>query len=87
MTRHAAERWKQRTRLKTADDLLERWNDETASAVEIKLDGVGRTLALLGHEFKDARYFRSKSGWIFVVEGDTIVTVHEGSAKRFKNAR
>lgn len=87
MSRHAAKRWKQRTRLKTADELLASWNDETASAVEVKLDKVGRTLALIGHKFKDARYFRSKGGWIFVVEDDTIVTVHEGSAKRFKNAK
>jgi hypothetical protein len=75
-----------RTGERDPDKLLAMWNSETESAVEIELDKVGRVLALTGHQFKDSRYFRSPGGWVFVVSGGLVVTVHHGTAKRFLNA-
>lgn len=86
LTRHAALQWKRRTGESDPDKLLATWNAETRAAVEIELDKVGRVMALTGHQFKDARYFRSPGGWVFVVSGGSVVTVHHGTAKRFLNA-
>ena len=86
LTRHAALQWKRRTGESDPDKMLALWNAETAAAEEIELDRVGRVLALTGHQFKDARYFRSPGGWVFVVSGGSVVTVHPGTAKRFLNA-
>lgn len=87
LTRHAARQWMRRTGESNPDKLLERWNAETAAAAEIELDSVGRVLALTAHEFKNARYFRSPGGWVFVVSDGWVVTVHRGDAKRFRNAK
>ena len=86
LTRHAARQWMRRTGESDPDKMLALWNAETAAAEEIELDKVGRVMALTAHGFHDARYFRSPGGWVFVVSGGSVVTVHHGTAKRFLNA-
>lgn len=80
---HAVERFRQRTG-STKDDteicfelfgLLEK-------SEEVKLKPVYRVIALLNHNFREARYFRS-DGFLLVVEGDCIQTIHNGTANRW----
>lgn len=87
ITRHAAARWRERTGERIPLNLRKLWDEQIETAEEIELDSVGLTIALLNHRFKDARYFRSKGGWVFVLQSGKIVTVHHGTAKQFKNAK
>ena len=87
ITRHAAIQWATRTIETDPGTLRRTWDAEIATAKEIALDPVGTVLALTAHDFEDARYFRSHNGWVFVVSGGKIVTVHSGTAKRFLKAK
>lgn len=83
ISRHAAIQWMKRTGERDPEVLRQTWDAEIATVKEIQLEGVYRALALCNHGFKEARYFKSKHGWVFVVADKTIVTVHGGGAKRF----
>lgn len=87
ITKHAARQWGRRTGETDPAVLRQTWDEETSHVVEIELDAVNRTRALLNHNFSDARYFRSRNGWVFVVCGDKVVTVHGGAASRFNKCR
>jgi hypothetical protein len=83
-TMHAIDRFRERTGSKHSDEeVCRKLLEMLATAKEVKLKPPYNVIALLNHNFQDARYFRS-GGFILVVEGDCISTVHHGQAGRWK---
>jgi hypothetical protein len=80
---HAIDRFRQRTGSTQSDvEVCGKLLDMLAKAREVRLRPPYNVIALLNHDFHDARYFRS-GGFILVVEDDCISTVHNGQADRW----
>jgi len=81
---HAIDRFRERTGSNQSDEeVCRKLLEMMAKAKEVKLKPPYNVVALLNHDFRDARYFRS-GGFILVVEGDCISTVHHGQADRWE---
>jgi hypothetical protein len=81
---HAIDRFRERTGSKQSEEeICHKLLEMLAKAKEVKLKPPYNVVALLNHDFRDARYFRS-GGFILVVEGDCISTVHHGQAGRWE---
>lgn len=85
VTKHAIDRWRERTG-DTGSDLGIRNKivKKIHAATEVELTGYYKAIALINHNFQEARYYQSGK-WIFVVEehSKAIKTVHEGTAERW----
>ena len=81
---HAIERFRQRTGSKQTDEqICFKLFELFEQSREVKLKPPFNVIALLNHNFREARYFRA-GGFILVVEGDCISTIHGGEAKRWE---
>jgi len=82
---HAIDRFRARTGTKQGDgQVIERIFRMVDQGEEVELKPQYRVAALPDHRCQPARYVR-KSGMIFVVEGDTVKTVHQGEAGRWRS--
>lgn len=85
ISRHAASRWMQRTGLRDAVKARKAWENAWKTVVEVRLKPAHRLKTLLGHGLRDARYFKSSEGWVFVVvDNATVATVHSNTADKYE---
>jgi hypothetical protein len=83
ITGHALERWMERTGCTSERKAHTALKKQFALATEVELAPAYKTIALLNHDFKPARYFKFDK-WVFVVsEEGALVTIHSGAAKRW----
>jgi hypothetical protein len=83
ITSHALERWMQRTGCTSERKAHATLKRQFALATEVELAPAYKTIALLNHDFKPARYFKFDK-WVFVVSDEgALVTIHSGTAKRW----
>ena len=81
---HALERFRQRIGSKQTDEeICFKLFELFEQSKEVRLKPPYNVIALLNHDFRDARYFRV-DGLLLVVEGDCIMTVHNGQADRWE---
>lgn len=59
------------------------WTD-IANSEPVRLKKKFQAKQLLNHDCRPATYLRNKRGWIFVMEDNHVVTVHNGAAKRWE---
>jgi hypothetical protein len=83
ITSHALERWMQRDRCTSERQAHATIKKQFALATEVELAPAYKTIALLNHGFKPARYFKYDK-WVFVVSDEgSLITIHSGTAKRW----
>ncbi len=84
-TTHAIKRFRERTGSKKRQGAIGRQLERMAEfAEEVELKPEMRLQTLLQHRGEDAVYLRA-SGWVLVVVGQRITTVHTGEAKRWQD--
>ena len=69
---------------KTPDRILKAIWTDIANSEQVRLKKKFRTKQLLNHKLRPATYLRNKRGWIFVIDDNHVVTVHNGAAKRWE---
>lgn len=79
ISRHAAARWMERTGFTDPALARQKWEDTIGAAQPVDLKESQRLRALLRHGCRPATYLYN-AGWVFVVVGDTVVTVHTNTA-------
>jgi hypothetical protein len=85
VTNHAIKRFRERTGSKKSDDKIRtRLLTILSNAKEVRLKKKFRVAALLNHHLRDARYFQL-GGFVLVVEGDCLSTIHRGEANRWES--
>src|ERR1700750_2472458 len=83
ITSHALERWMQRARCKTQRQAPAKKKKQFPPGTEVEPAPAYKTIALLNHDFKPARYFQFEK-WVFVVSDEgALITIHSGTAKRW----
>jgi hypothetical protein len=83
ITKHALQRWMERTSCKSERQAHATLKKHFASATEVELAPAYKAIALLNHDFKPARYFQFDK-WVFVVSDEgALLTIHSGTAKRW----
>lgn len=80
---HAIVRYRQRRQSSKQDIAIrDKILHMLSSSYEVSLKPQFKATALLNHNFVEAKYFRHKD-WILVVRNNEVITLHEGTSKRW----
>jgi hypothetical protein len=84
ITKHALERYRQRTGATCSDTCAElKISQMLERAEEVQLKPRYKTAALLCHKFEPANYYRV-GNLIFVVVNDCLTTIHLNDKRKFQ---
>lgn len=80
---HAVKRFMERSKCKSSSAAEVTLKSMVDRAQELELKDRYKALQLINHDYKNARYLKF-ADWLLVVCGDTVVTCHHATAKRWK---
>lgn len=85
VSKHAIKRFRERTNCNRYDQsIIDKLIYMVQHGEEVKPKKHYGVMAILNHNFKEARYYDYFGQYVLVVEEDTIVTVHKGEARRWE---
>lgn len=83
ITKHAIKRFREKTGCKSDEKAINTINKMLQDGEETTFkNGIWKTLSLLNHNFKEAKYYRY-SQWILIIVENKLVSLHRGKAKRW----
>lgn len=83
VTNHAVKQFMLRSKCKDEESAKGTLLTMVTNSVQMEVIERYRAIQLINHNFKDAEYFRY-GNWLLVVCGDSIVTCHNATAKRWR---